>query len=168
MQIKLFLLPADADAGDVEEMNKFLRSNRIIDVVKQFVNSEGGKYWTFCVTYLPDSAKTEQSKRGIDYREVLPADEFAIFAKMRDVRKNLSQSDGIPPYAIFTNEELAELAKIALAEPLTLINMKKVNGIGNKKIEKYGTRFIELLSISDNKSLSNKEDFEDEKDSVPF
>ena len=40
---------------------------------------------------------------------------------------------------VFTNEELAELAKI---EGLTEAKMKSVKGIGQKKVEKYGHHFL--------------------------
>jgi len=42
------------------------------------------------------------------------------------------------PYAVFTDEELSELAKL---NPLTAVGMKQIKGIGEKKVEKYGHHF---------------------------
>jgi superfamily II DNA helicase RecQ len=58
---------------------------------------------------------------------------------MREIRKRLAAEESLPAYAIFTDEELANLAKI---EDLTLAKMKSVKGIGEKKIEKYGRSFL--------------------------
>ncbi len=64
---------------------------------------------------------------------------FQRFSRMREIRKSLSLKNAIPAYAIFTDEELSELAKI---EALTLAVMKSVKGVGEKKVEKYGMHFI--------------------------
>lgn len=45
----------------------------------------------------------------------------------------------MPAYAIFTDKELAALAKL---EVLTAKNMVEIKGIGQRKVEKYGTYFI--------------------------
>ena len=44
----------------------------------------------------------------IDYKEVLSAPEFERFARLRLLRKELAEKEGVPAYAIFTNEQLAQ------------------------------------------------------------
>ena len=170
MQIRLFLQSIESDASDLEEMNQFLRRVKVVDIAKHIVNIGDALCWSFCVVYLND-VKSDSQKRTerVDYREILSAEEFAVFAKMREVRKNISQADGVPIYAIFTNEELSEMAKLSVSEPLSLSKMKKVNGIGEKKLEKYGERFITGLASSfDNTTNDNKQMREDETDRLPF
>ena len=58
---------------------------------------------------------------------------------MRAIRKQLAQNEGVPAYAVLTDVEMAELAKV---EPLTHAAMGKIKGIGSKKLEKYGHHFL--------------------------
>lgn len=48
----------------------------------------------------------------------------------------------VPAYAIFLDEQLADLAR---SESQDVAAMKKISGVGEKKAEKYGTRFFELF-----------------------
>ncbi|MBI4754199.1 MAG: HRDC domain-containing protein [Betaproteobacteria bacterium] len=48
-------------------------------------------------------------RERIDYREVLNEQDFAVFADLRRLRKGLAEQDGVPAYALFTNEQLVAL-----------------------------------------------------------
>lgn len=126
----------------LDQMNHFLRAHRVTDVQKSLVVSSGVNYWSFCITYLPMPNKDEKmpgTKKGkVDYREVLEEHIFARFAEMRKIRREIAAAESIPPFAVFTDAELAELAKL---EEMSLKNMKNIPGIGERKIEKYGPRF---------------------------
>ena len=68
--------------------------------------------------------------------------EFGIFTKLRECRKILATNEALPAYAIFTDEELAGITKLSNIVTAKLVEVK---GIGEKKIEKYGNKLIELL-----------------------
>lgn len=145
MQIKIFTIPTNYEDRELEEMNHFLRANKIADVRKEFFGSVDGGYWTFCVTYLPDATmrnlpQTQNfgKKEKIDYKNVLDEASFERFTQMRTVRKQIAENEAIPPYAVFTDAELAEIAKF---ENPTLQDLAKVDGIGKRKLEKYGVAF---------------------------
>ena len=146
MKIRIFTVAA-CD-GDVTELNSFLAANRIARVEHQFVSDGGNSFWTFCVTCADGSAASGSTsggrlgKKRVDYREVLSESDFAIFAKLRTLRKTLADQEGVPAYALFTNEQLAELvtrnvqSKTALGE---------VPGVGDGKVEKYAEAFLTAL-----------------------
>ena len=142
MQLKIFRLPAFGDTGEEELINKFLRSHRILRVEKQFVPDGANSQWCFCIEYLegsePPSRSGKRAKK-IDYREELSQEAFARFASYRETRKALAASEGIPPYVIFTDKEIAAMAEV---EELTMAGMRAIKGIGEKKIAKYATHFI--------------------------
>ena len=48
----------------------------------------------------------------IDYRAVLDERTFALFSHLREIRKALAEKEHLTPYAVFTNEQLAEVAKV--------------------------------------------------------
>lgn len=155
MQIKIFTIPIASDSVQVEELNHFLRANKIIEIKKELAMSGGIAYWTFCVTYMLSQPKLQtevnQSQRGakVDYKNVLTEVEFARFVDLRQLRKQIATEDAVPAYAVFTDAELAEIAKLG---EITEADMRKIPGIGEKKVEKYGTRFVEMKFVGDNET----------------
>lgn len=137
IQIKIFTVPIHTGERQLEDLNAFLRSKKILEIDRQFVAEGINSFWCFSVQYtdafLPDRTKP-------DYKILLEEEVFNRFSKMRQLRKQIAQDEGVPPYAVFTDEELSELAK---HEVLTLTAMQKVKGIGEKKIEKYAKYFLE-------------------------
>lgn len=143
MQIKIFSVPVSGDERLEEELNHFLRANKVIDIRKELAMPGGGCCWTFCITYLQESRPTEAARQGsgakVDYKEVLEPEAFERFANLRKVRKQIAESEAIPAFAVFTDAELAEMAKL---QELTLAAMQGIAGIGKKKLEKYGNAFV--------------------------
>ncbi|HNM26102.1 MAG TPA: HRDC domain-containing protein, partial [Saprospiraceae bacterium] len=85
----------------------------------------------------------------VDYKKILPEAAYARFVRMRALRKRLAQEEGVPSYVIFTDEEMAGLAQLESPE---LGAMKKIRGIGEKKVEKYGAAFLQVLNDEKNGS----------------
>lgn len=139
MQVAQFNLGVDDPTG-IEAMNRFLRGHRVMTLDKAF--HEGA--WSVLVTYQPGQVESERSRRApkIDYREVLDEVTFARFSRLRDVRKDAAQSEKLPAYAVFTNEQLAAMAKARCA---TRADLAKIDGVGESRIEKYGTAVLEAL-----------------------
>jgi superfamily II DNA helicase RecQ len=150
MQIKLFTVAIDDEGAQQDELNAFLRGHKVLDVENRLVQNERGAYWCFCVRYIEGAApgpsqsgRNLQYREKVDYKTVLDEATFKVFARFREIRKQLATDDAVPAFAVFTDEELAELAKLPA---LTAAAMQTVKGIGEKKVEKYAARFIELLN----------------------
>lgn len=141
MQIKVFNISVFDKGEQTEELNKFLRSHSIIDIEKHLISEGQYSLWTFCVRYKENSKTETQLKPKIDYKEILDDSVFKVFSILRACRKKLAEQNGVPVYAIFTNEELANIAKL---DNINIENLKKINGIGSKKLEKYGKPIIEM------------------------
>jgi len=142
MQYKLFTVPILDGKMQEDEMNQFLRGHKIVSVDKQY--SESSAAWCFCVTYIDNNVSSTvfpTKKEKIDYREVLDEPTFARFAKLREARKQIAAEDAIPAYSVFTNEELAEIAAL---DEYAVGCIKKINGIGEKRAEKYEERLLSL------------------------
>ena len=107
MEIRVFTIPIH-DRPSVDELNGFLASHRVISIDREFIADGQDSAWSICVTVQngePARASGKQKDR-IDYREVLSESEFRLYAKLRTLRKELSESDGVPAYTLFTNEQL--------------------------------------------------------------
>lgn len=143
MQYKIFTISVESPSAEVEnDLNRFLRSCRLIDVEKHLVVSSQKAFWTYCVQYA-DIPKNDETAKNIkiDYKNILNEGDFNRFLKLRDIRKHLSQKEAIPAYAVFTDAELAEISKL---DTITEKSILKIDGIGKRKSEKFG-KDLELL-----------------------
>jgi superfamily II DNA helicase RecQ len=145
MQIKIYTIPLFGGDWIVEEMNTFLRGQKILQIESQPMSDGANSSWTFCIRYLAhDVAKSPNVPfrhlgQKIDYQAALDPASAARFGEYRQIRLHLSKKEGIPAYSIFTDEQLGQLAKM---ETLTLAQMKTVKGIGEKTVEKFGIHFL--------------------------
>ncbi len=126
-----------------EDLNAFLRSKKIIEIKQELVSNPHGAHWCFCIRFMEDYSPFNKNKEKTDYKRVLDEESFLRFSKYREIRKRLSKEEGVPAFAIFTDEEMAELAKL---EELTPSAMLKVPGIGEKKVGKYGRHFFTITN----------------------
>jgi ATP-dependent DNA helicase RecQ len=65
-----------------------------------------------------------------------------IFDALRARRRELAEEAGVPPYVIFHDATLREMAQI---RPRSLRDMELVTGIGARKLEAYGDAFLAVL-----------------------
>jgi len=152
MQMAFFAIPARGDSGLQESLNAFLRSHRVLTVHREFVGQGDNAFWALAVEYLEGapptgtSGSSRSSKPRVDYKEVLSPDDFAMFAKLREWRKATAEQEGIPVYAVLTNEQLAA---IATNRPSSSAALKDVEGIGDGKAGKYGEGALAVLRQSE-------------------
>jgi len=140
MQIKLFTIPVSDSGKTLEEMNRFLRGNKILEVQSELVSNKNGAFWCFCIRYIENTySDSTPGKTKIDYKNTLDETTFKKFSTLREIRKTVATEQGVPAYAVFTDEELSELAKLDSISPQTMLSIK---GIGEKKTEKYAKYFL--------------------------
>ena len=66
-----------------------------------------------------------------------------LFDQLRTLRLNLAQEQNLPPYVVFSDKTLRELAEV---QPKTPIEFLQIKGVGQNKLDKYGDAFLALLS----------------------
>jgi superfamily II DNA helicase RecQ len=145
MQLKVFVLPVKNLGAAEAEMNAFLRGHRVLAVKKEFVADGENSFWSFCVEYLDGvgaGAMLAGGRPKIDYKEVLKPEEFEMFSRLRDWRKGVSEKEGVPVYAVFTNEQLAQMVQKKVNSKTGL---KEIEGVGEARVEKYGEAVVQLL-----------------------
>jgi len=148
MQLRFFSIPALDPAAAEAELNALLAAGRVVGVERQFVAAGAASYWSVIVTLvdgpgpLPAGLKV-RSERKTDYREVLSEPDFAVFARLRALRKQVADAEAVPPYAVFTNEQLATMVRqrVTSAEALG-----QVDGVGPARVARYGAQFLALLA----------------------
>jgi superfamily II DNA helicase RecQ len=149
MQLKMFVVPIKNVSEAEAEMNGFLRGHRVLAVKKEFVADGENSFWTFCVEYLDGVAVAAAAVGGrrppkVDYKEVLTPEEFEVFSRLRDWRKAAAGKEGVPVYAVLTNEQLAQVVQKKVK---TKAGLKDIEGVGEARMEKYGAALLRLLGV---------------------
>ena len=75
----------------------------------------------------------------------LPAAAEAVFAQLRSWRAQQAKAQAIPPYVIFHDSVLRD---IATAHPTTVEELGQVKGVGASKLHRYGQAVLAILSAS--------------------
>ena len=88
------------------------------------------------------SRKTKKSA-SISRSEVSRSGSGGLFEHLRQHRKQLASQLGVPPYIIFPDTVLIDLANI---RPKTLGEFGNIKGVGEAKLKKYGLSFLEAIS----------------------
>jgi len=70
------------------------------------------------------------------------ASDEVLFSMLKDLVKKTAKAKNLPPYVIFQETSLEEMA---IQYPITLEEMTKISGVGSGKASKYGKPFIELI-----------------------
>lgn len=65
-----------------------------------------------------------------------------LFAMLKDLRKNISKKLNLPPFVIFQDPSLADMA---LQYPITIDELKNIQGVGDGKAKRYGKEFVQLI-----------------------
>ena len=65
-----------------------------------------------------------------------------LFARLRFLRKQIADKENIPPYIVFTDATLQEMAQYM---PTSNIEMLQINGVGSIKLERFGQPFMALI-----------------------
>ena len=94
------------------------------------------------VEYVQQSESLTKTSGKIDYMKILTPEEFALFSKLRELRKELASKDGVPPFVVFTDEQLSLIVK---QKPENLGKLTAIQGIGQAKAEKYGEAVLGIL-----------------------
>lgn len=139
MQVALFTT-APGDSRALDDLNRFLRGHRVLTLDRE---CHGG-VWSFCVTYQPGVGEMPTGTAPkVDYKAVLDAPTFALFSKLREARKALAEKEHLPPYAVFTNEQLAAIARARCA---TTADLGKIEGVGPARVEKFGAALVAVVA----------------------
>lgn len=89
-------------------------------------------------------ARTAAKARApVDFED--PAAE-ALFQALRGLRLDLAKRQGVPPYVIFHDSTLAEMAR---TRPSRLAQLSGITGIGQAKLERYGEDFLAVINAQE-------------------
>ncbi|NEP87224.1 MAG: DNA helicase RecQ [Okeania sp. SIO2C2] len=84
-----------------------------------------------------------EKKRKIEKTTTsLAADEQRLFEELRALRKRIADEENVPPYVVFQDTTLQQMAQ---KRPQTLDEFMNISGVGSRKQDKYGKKFIQAI-----------------------
>ena len=128
---------------------------RLIDelLAQQVIEKSEGLYPTLFL--LPKAGRILKHEERIDIVRVLekkkgqplPKESYApydsqLFDLLRSLRKQIADEHGLPPYVVFSDRTLHDMAANF---PRTAEAMLTVSGVGEVKLERYGRQFLRLI-----------------------
>ncbi len=85
--------------------------------------------------------KSKQRKSRGSQQEPNPVGD-PLFDALRALRRELAEQGGVPPYVIFHDSTLREMAA---KRPTSLSEMGEIGGVGARKLEAYGDQFLDVI-----------------------
>ena len=86
---------------------------------------------------------TQRKPQGRLTKTVLPDDiDIALWETLREKRRQLAEVQGVPPYVVFHDKTLQAMAR---EQPKRLDDFSRLPGVGERKLEKYGSDFLEVI-----------------------
>jgi superfamily II DNA helicase RecQ len=145
VKLRFFAVPMFDGDQESQELNRFLSTNRVVTLERHFVADGSRSAWAICVGYLDRGGRPalEQGPgKRVDYREILSESDFAVYAKLRSLRKLMADNEGLPAYTFFMNEQLAAMVQ---QRTTTLKALEGIPGVGAARVKKHGAAFLEVL-----------------------
>ncbi len=145
MQMHYFTIPVHDPEQASTELNQRLSHHPNAIMEQQLISDGLDACWVVSVR-VPGTAasmRRDTTRRPrIDYREALSDKHFSRFAILREYRNELATQRGLKPYAIFTNQQLADIAQLPT---LNRGAIASITGVGKTRVEEYADLFIALL-----------------------
>ena len=93
------------------------------------------------VTLRADTIKS--ATRNYSVKTLVSDDDAPLLTALKAKRRALAENAGVPAYIIFTDKTLVDMSQ---RRPLNLDEMAQINGVGTKKLEKFGTIFLSVIN----------------------
>lgn len=90
----------------------------------------------------PSHARSSSKEAARDFAERAPGEAIALYESLKEWRTALAKAAGRPPYAVFTDQTLRDLA---LARPASYGDLLRVKGIGQVKAQMFGEDVLALV-----------------------
>lgn len=113
------------------------------------LTAEGEKFLAFpkpYTLYKDHEYSTEGSEEDDDPSKnnaTVQAADDVLFEMLKSLRKKIAKDKKLPPYVIFQDPSLEEMATMY---PGTIDDLKKINGVGESKAKKFGQPFLDLIN----------------------
>lgn len=90
----------------------------------------------------PKPEKKTKSKKSRGTSSANAPEDDPLFEALRELRLGLSKEADVPPFVIFHDSTLREMARL---RPTTVAQFAEISGVGQRKLERYGEAFVRMI-----------------------
>ncbi|MEK3888590.1 DNA helicase RecQ [Bacillus sp. FSL K6-3431] len=137
-QISTYGIMKDKTQKDVNEFIDFLTA-------EGYLKPTDGAYPVLMLTEKSGNVLrgTEPVLRKEKVRIAQIVEDNALFEKLRALRKEIAETEKVPPYIIFSDVTLREMSAFL---PRTEQDLLQIKGVGERKLEAYGMGFLDVIN----------------------
>ena len=84
----------------------------------------------------------QQGRQALSGAQESDGEDERLFRKLRELRMVIAREIGKPPYIVFSDKSLRDMARV---RPTTNAQMLGISGVGEVKMQRYGERFLEVI-----------------------
>ncbi|NLH33331.1 MAG: DNA helicase RecQ, partial [Lentimicrobium sp.] len=110
------------------------------------VSKKGYQYldspWSIMLTKDHDYDNLDEDVDIITGAHKTTSSDQALFTMLKDLRKQISKKENLPPFVIFQDPSLEDMA---IQYPITMDELTKITGVGVGKAQKYGKPFLDFI-----------------------
>jgi ATP-dependent DNA helicase RecQ len=143
LKIFTFQFSESTNGFDDKSLQDFIADKDVIDFAEHFFLHEKTPYLVILISYRLLNHDEKRRDRGQDPRKELDEKEKQAYDALRTWRAGRARQEGIPPYLIANNKQLAKMIKLRAT---TKSALAKVGGIGEAKTAKYGDEIFRIIA----------------------
>lgn len=107
-----------------------------------FITDKGKEFLKSVSSFMmTEDHSYEEEPEDINSANAVAADPV-LLEMLKDLRKKVAKQKGVPPFVVFQDPSLEDMA---LKYPITIQELTNVHGIGEGKAKKYGSEFVKLI-----------------------
>jgi superfamily II DNA helicase RecQ len=137
-------------AFDDAALQELVGMHDLLELREHVVTVEGQPHIVCVATWHSEApalaaASAAPSRNGRPVPEILQGlddAQRALFETIRQWRASTAHAEGVPPYVLLTNRQLVEIVK---QRPDTCAGLRRIDGLGAKKLDRYGQALLALL-----------------------
>ncbi len=146
MDLRLVTVAFDPETGGFPEQPLKDLEGEIVDVVEHFFHHAQQPHLLLVVHLRPPADERKPSRRKkkrSGHRETLTPEEIELYDRLRVWRNARARAEGVPPFVIMTNKQVAEIARW---RPGNIAALGEIEGIGEAKTGRYGRQILEVVA----------------------
>lgn len=109
------------------------------------ISEEGKKYIEepYSIMLAEDHDYEEEEEEGFAGSHKTSTADKTLFSMLKDLRKDISKKENLPPFVIFQDPSLEDMA---IQYPIKMEELQQITGVGAGKAQKYGQPFLDLIA----------------------
>jgi len=140
---------------DEKFWNAVLRQSLVERLLEKDIEDYGTLKVTKAGKEFLDKPRSVKMSKDHDYSSTAESDPLSgldqktsatdkvLFALLKDLRKEIARKNNLPPFVIFQDPSLEDMA---IQYPVKLDELKQITGVGSGKAERFGKPFVELIA----------------------